>query len=98
MASWERAVASSGSRCTGTPASRARSSIDAAICPRPAATTLGAPSPVYWRAAVTSGSGIQIEWRGARVDLHRGFQTDGLQAGAQTLSATARYRMGTAGG
>src|SRR4051794_3895104 len=55
------AEANAGSRCTGTPASRARSRIEAATCPRPAATTCGAPSPVYLRAAVTLRSGIEIE-------------------------------------
>src|SRR3954447_6251845 len=76
------AEASSGSRCTGTPASRARSSIEAATCPLPAATTCGAPSPVYLSAAVTLRSGIQIERLMARTYLDRGFQTSRLQRGA----------------
>src|SRR4051812_49162735 len=76
------AEASSGSRCTGTPASRARSRIEAARCPRPAATTCGAPSPVYFSAAVTLRSGIQIERLVPRTHLYRRFQNSGFQRGA----------------
>src|SRR3954447_4936431 len=80
--SWASAEASAGSRCTGTPASRARSSIDAARCPLPAATTCGAPSPVYFSAAVTFGSGIEVERLMPRMYLDRRFQPRGFQPGA----------------
>src|SRR3954451_25445208 len=81
-ASWASAEASSGSRCTGTPASCARSRIEAAICPLPAATTFGAPSPVYLSAAVTLRSGIQIERLTAWPYVDRRLEADRLQRGA----------------
>src|SRR3954453_22222496 len=92
------AEASAGSRCTGTPASRARSSIEAARCPLPAATICGAPSPVYLSAAITLRSGIQIERLTAWSYVDRRLEAGRLQGGAQTLGALVGDGVGTPGG
>src|SRR4051794_33692924 len=91
------ASASSGSLCTGTPASRARSRIVAATAPRPAATTRGAPVPVYLSAALTSRSGIEVQRLPPRRDLHRGLEAGpGVQAVLQAARGRVREGEGAA--